>query len=648
MAILVVGFACASTRATPQEAKIKHVVVLMLENRPFDHVFGWRPGVDGVNGSEYNHVNASDPHSPKVFYTANAPYINDCDPNHNTPPTTYKIFGPKAEKDKNFTHPTMSGFVDFENNYDGGTTSLEYCNVMQSFAPSRLPIINALADEFVLFDRFFCAVPGPTWPNRLFFMSGTSAGLTETFPWYHNVIGKLFPQKTIFDQVSEAGGKWKVYYNDTPWELFVESLAHHTEHMHSLGQFFEDCATGDLPDFAYINPRSGINITEGVGSNDEHPDHDMAVGERYIKDIYEAIRASPAWNETLFVLTYDEHGGFYDHVPPPMGAPPPGDGEASYPDLDFKFDRLGLRIPTLLISPWVSKGKVEHAPPASQKPSENSEYDLTSIMATARKLLPVLHRTSPLTKRDAWAATFEHLFDQSSPRTDCPMHLPTPPPPTMGLREEAAKPLNSLQQHIVTVHAYLAGDPFPGHITSQGYVGEYVKSRFARHANQTAMWKRSKSTAPLHFNVIVQPVFATNYEAELWNVSVDPGTPFNTFSVKIEGAEYCLDTTPKPANGTFPVVTLCYPSKHPSRNRDKDQHWILEKDATIRPFHSPNLCLTNDYFRGGKYVFLEYCVVGKVEQHWAWHGIAPGDPGEFTIFFSGWAPFAIQVDKPFL
>ena len=114
----------------------------------------------------------------------------------------------------------------------------------------------------------------------------------------------------------------------------------------------------------------------------------MRAGEQYIKDIYEALRNSPQWNESLLVITYDEHGGFYDHVSPPQtGVPPPGDGEASYPTPDFSFDRLGLRIPTLLVSPWIPRGSVVSAPPDRAKPTPSSEFDLTSIIASARKLL---------------------------------------------------------------------------------------------------------------------------------------------------------------------------------------------------------------------------------------------------------------------
>eukprot|EP00750_Incisomonas_marina_P028233 INCI6549.2.p1 GENE.INCI6549.2~~INCI6549.2.p1 ORF type:complete len:368 (-),score=37.68 INCI6549.2:982-2085(-) len=255
--------------------------------------------------------------------------------------------------------------------------------------------------------------------------------------------------------------------------------------------FFSDAATGNLPAFAWINPRSGVNVTTGEGSNDQHPDHDVALGEQLMKDIYEALRASPQWNETLFIITMDEHGGFWDHVPPPSGVPPPNATMLpSYPDSDFFFDRLGVRIPTLLISPWIAKGTVVSAPPEAQKPANNSEYDLTSIIATTRILLNM--SAEPLTDRDAWAATFEHtLATLDAPRSDCPVHLPDAPPPSLDHHIEAALPINDLQRDISFMHAHLAGVAGDAdHVTNthsavpttQGEISEWMQQQFAVHA----------------------------------------------------------------------------------------------------------------------------------------------------------------------
>ena len=130
-----------------------------------------------------------------------------------------------------------------------------------------------------------------------------------------------------------------------------------------------------------------MNVTTGQGSNDQHPDHDVALGEALIKDVYESLRASPQWNETLFIVTYDEHGGFYDHVVPPNApAPEQATGAPSYPDPGYNFTQLGVRIPTVLVSPWIERGTVLSEPPQAQRPHNDSHYDLTSIMVCLIRL----------------------------------------------------------------------------------------------------------------------------------------------------------------------------------------------------------------------------------------------------------------------
>jgi phospholipase C len=235
-------------------------------------VFGWREGVDGLSGEEYNDVFIHAQKSPsvlneeqqqqRVFVDSECPYINDCDPQHNTDSTTYKLFGGVDSSGE----PSNSGFVSYEKE------NPNYCNVMSGFKPSALPVINALADQFAVMDRFFASHPGPTWPNRMFTLSGTSAGSTETFYWYQGVAGALFPQKTIFDQLEQEQLSWRNYYNDTPWELFMQKLADSPDQLRPVQEFFRDAQRGSLPAFSWINPRSGINVTTGVGSNDQHPD----------------------------------------------------------------------------------------------------------------------------------------------------------------------------------------------------------------------------------------------------------------------------------------------------------------------------------------------------------------------------------------
>jgi len=596
----------------------------MEENRSFDHIFGFYPGVNGLTGNEWNAINTSDPNSQKYYVDKKAPYVAPCDPNHATYGTTYKIFGQDAISKNDYSKANMNGFVEFERAINGPGA----CSVMSMFTPDKLPVITTLAQEFALFDRFFCSHAGPTWPNRMYAISATSAGSTETSCWYRNQVGKLFPQKTIFHQIAEANLTWKNYYNDTPWELFMEILAHQPENTASMTQFFKDAAEGNLPNYAWINPRSGINYTTGLGSNDMHPDHDMALGEQFYKDIYEALRASPQWNETLFIITFDEHGGFYDHVPTPLNVPPPGDGESSYPETGIKFDRLGIRIPTLLISPWIKKGTIISAPPPAQKPFPNSEYELTSIISTTRKILGM--KEEPLTQRDAWAATFEHILSMKEPRTDCPEHLPEAPPPTRTFEEKMAP--NELQKNIMTVISQLTVKPYPHHIKQQGHVSEWNFNHFQEHVSLTSEWKKSKLDDSL--KVVCQPTGSRNWAESSWSVNSAEGITWGTISTKhlnLDSKHYCIDSGDAQPN-TKISVSLCYPTSDPAKNRDPSQHWNLMPDATLRPYKNLTLCATNAEYQGDFSVTLIPCK-DKVEQKWAYHGTVVGDSGGGALYF---------------
>jgi phospholipase C len=632
--------------------KISHIVVLMEENRSFDHLMGLYKGTKrGTRGKnftntvKYNLTNGSSAEKV-VAWRGGAPYINYCDPDHSVPGTTFKIFGTSDPAPD--AKATMSGFAQWEYQAQHDNFTTDECGVLTGFEPERLPVLTALADNFVLMDNFFASVPGPTWPNRMFFLQGTSDGLTETGPWYKEDVGRLFPGKTIFDQVAEAGGTWKLYYDDAVWELFIETVAQHPENMLHMEQFYKDAADGNLPSFSFIDPRSGCNVQQGVGSNDMHPDHDVAIAEALYRDVYHAIRHSPKWNETLFILTFDEHGGFWDHVAPPK-APSPGNFKTTFPD-EFGFDRLGLRIPTLLISPWVAKGTTVSDPPAAQKPAEDSAYDLTSIMASARKILGFLNGTKSLTPRDAWAATFEHVLDAvAEPRTDCPTELPQPPTPAhwqSQLEREADMPINSLQQRIMEVHANLAGVPFPSHVQRQGDVEAWVRPHYAMHSDRTHAWKHSKrqsqsaSVVKKERGVPSQskiPQQESNMYvalgpqqtlplADSFSKSIDPVTNKSTININVlkpgdnETRVYCLDGGDM-TEGTFIGISLCYPSADVKTNRDPAQQWVNYPDSSMRPFSNQSLCVDNTYLmpEGGQEMFLAPCD-GRVSQSYAWHG----------------------------
>ncbi len=273
------------------------VVYVMVENRSFDTMFGSMKGVNGLLGKTFaNRVNNSDPASRSVPFSFDLTYINTCDPNHNVGVTTDKIFGLRHAAASNLTDPSMIGFIETEAMLHGASAAqLKYCQVMSGFAQGMLPVSNFLATEFALFDDYYASVPGPTIPNRFFALTGTAAGLTNTGPFFKNVPGLLFPQQTIFEQLSAAGKSVGFYYQGTPWELALRGVLHNPEMLHPWEEFLQSAQDGTLPDFSFINPRAGIEPDTGLGCNDYHPQHDAALGEAFLKQIYEAVRNGPDW-----------------------------------------------------------------------------------------------------------------------------------------------------------------------------------------------------------------------------------------------------------------------------------------------------------------------------------------------------------------
>jgi len=289
-------------------------------------------------------------------------------------------------------------------------------NPLSMFTNASLPILNTLAVEFGVFDRWFAALPGPTDPNRAFFMSGTSNGVISNFN------GTLWNQQSYFDFLRLHKVSWRAYYQDDPWAImYFKDMFNADNHKYvfTLEQFFTDLKAGNLSQFTVLQPR----MTSAKGAPTwQHPDASVHAGEALYKQIYEELRASPFWDKLAFIITYDEHGGFYDHVPPPQeGVPSPGQKASN----GFDFDRLGIRLPTILISPWIPKNTVIGT---ATGPTPTSQYDSTSIIATVNKIFGI---TDHMTPRDAWAGTFEkELLVLSSPRTDCPMKLPNVPTTT--------------------------------------------------------------------------------------------------------------------------------------------------------------------------------------------------------------------------
>jgi phospholipase C len=265
-----------------------------------------------------------------------------------------------------------------------------------------LPAIHALADAFTVCDNWHASVPGPTWVNRLFVLSGTSLGRVKMPNGIMNLNLHWYDQPTIFDRLNEKRIDWRVYFGDTPLSfLFVhqwspENAARH----HHLMAFYQDAA-GDadkFPHFAFIEP-----AYLQPGANDAHPPHDIIESDVLVANVYNATRANNAlWNSTLFAILFDEHGGFYDHVTAPAAIPPDHHNE------EYTFDRYGLRVPALLISPYVANGRFSDL------------LDHTSLL----KFLQDKWGLGDLGARTAAANTFKSALQLDKPaRTDAPTRI---------------------------------------------------------------------------------------------------------------------------------------------------------------------------------------------------------------------------------
>jgi phospholipase C len=396
---------------------IQHFVVLMFENRSFDHIFGYRGGVNGLKGTETNLLNPAEAPSSTnpAFKVSNAePYsiIAGEGPTHSFNAVTAQIYGssPIAQGaiGKNI------GFVKsyrqaLNEDHVSNPTSDQLRIVMECFAPGTLPALESLADEFCLCDQWFCEVPGPTMPNRMFVHMGSSGG------YVHNVWNHKFAETTIYDLLQASGKSWATYDFDQNEVRQFPSLKNHPKNFRSFeDNFAKDVKAGNLANYSFIVPRF-LSKTGPV--NSMHGPYDIRPGDQLVADVYNALRANDAiWAKSVLIVTMDEHGGFYDHVVPPslphaaldnFKSPPPGDSESWVPS--FSFDRLGLRVPTIIASPLVPKGKVDH-----------TEYRHTSILATAMKILGI---QGSLTNRVKTANTFDSVFSEAQPRSDTPKEI---------------------------------------------------------------------------------------------------------------------------------------------------------------------------------------------------------------------------------
>lgn len=250
-------------------------------------------------------------------------------------------------------------------------------HIMGYYDKNDVPTYDFLASEFTICDKWFASIPTDTFPNRLYAMTGGSGGMLTT-PSDASVASDppAYTETTIFEVLQEHGVDWNIFFSDLPFGLMFKKLAQdaqYTARMKPIEDFFNRARTGDLPAMAWIDPNFN-DVPDGTdNANDDHPPGDVARGQRFIGQIYNALATSPAWSRSLLVITYDEHGGFHDHVLPPgtpkdNGGSPTGDGPK---DDNPVLQRYGLRVPAIIVSPWVPAGTCSHV-----------VYDHTSILRT--------------------------------------------------------------------------------------------------------------------------------------------------------------------------------------------------------------------------------------------------------------------------
>lgn len=413
--------------------QIEHVVLVMLENRSLDNVLGYLyganerpkhvyppgspPAFDGLAGKDFE--------QSAYFFGEKIKYRVSPRPHRDANPVPYwdpveelkksgswygvmnQVFGTDKMIDRlppDGTRPTMAGFLqDYVRDYMLVGKGSDIC---QTYPPEELQALNWLAREFGVSDAYFCSVPTQTNPNRAYSLCGTSLGRESNLQL--DAVEK-FQAKTLFNALSDAGKSCGLYTHDVwqdrlsyteytfPWISKVAGL-----HRASVDGFYQLAQTGQLPAFSYVEPKwgYGIEYDTSVQGWDMHPPTSVHPGDQFLLKIYKVLRASKKWDRTLLIVTFDEHGGTPDHVPPSWGATNPDglDGESG-----FKFNLFGVRVPMILASPYVAKETVFRSP-------TSVPFDHTSIIKTLLLWAGADPATANMGKRMPKAPTFDGVL----------------------------------------------------------------------------------------------------------------------------------------------------------------------------------------------------------------------------------------------
>jgi phospholipase C len=453
-------------------SSVEHMVVLMLENRSFDHMLGFLyadngniaqsgQAYEGLDGTESNPDGTGKPVT--VFKiqpsTPNAYYMPGADPGEGYMATNNQLFG-SENAPASSTSPTMQGFVkDFaytlgwEPHMSGftivpGTTAND---IMGCFTPQTLPVLSALARGYAVCDHWFSSVPTETMPNRAFALAATSQGHLDDKT-------RTFTSPSIFGLLGKHNVSWGIFgYDAEPLtkSTFTDIATATGGKIGKFTDFTAAAAAGSLPSFTFLEPAWSST------GNSQHPPYDVAQGEQLMHDVYEALRTGPGWPQTLLVITYDEHGGLFDHVPPPSGAVPP---DKTIGEFGFDFTRFGVRVPTVLISPLIAPRSVYRVP------DDSMPLDHTSVLRTVE----VRWGLPALTARDAAAPSFGNVLTLTTPRTDDVLAgVSVPASTTQNLAAAAPSHLQEVQADLIS-RRFPAGqhddaNALPGIGTNQAY-----------------------------------------------------------------------------------------------------------------------------------------------------------------------------------
>ena len=392
---------------------IEHVVVVMMENHSFDNYLGMLPrrGLRAADGFDFDRTgnptainSTADGHQVRAFRMPS--YCQqESEPRQDWNGTKIEVNGGQ-----------MDGFV-----RASGDVAMGYWD------EDDIPFYYSLAKTFPLANRWFASAPCQTYPNRRFLQAATAYGLVSTTTPGPN--DPPPPNGTIFDRLNTYGLSWTNYFTDLPQTAIIPATVKgNPTHYAPIGQFYADCAAGSLPAFSLVDPDFGIadvagglvpgqpvpTVVRAQGQDEENPQN-IRYGEQFVAQVVNAVMSSPAWPSTLLLWVYDEHGGYYDHVPPPRAIAPDAIAPQLQPgDIPGGYDSYGLRVPAVVVSPWARRGHVSGV-----------VHDHTSVLAFVERKwnLPAL------TYRDANAAPMLDFLDFRRPAFLAPPTLAAAPSP---------------------------------------------------------------------------------------------------------------------------------------------------------------------------------------------------------------------------